>query len=171
MTAQKNWFRPDTDAGRTLVQAWLDDLGAGDRADLRRATSTLDSAFAPAFHRLRWRIAEAGCRYNADALAVAASLAVSVKATGGQTPAAAFGRMSGGRPALSELRLRRLAGCSSDPFQALVEFRRSAAVVDGEISPTGLFALAYRWCIPALHDSTRRTLLFDYYDTTQQATS
>ena len=105
--SSKTWFQPQTDDDRALVRAWLEGLTTSDRAQLRRSSTPPAVAFIPAFHRLRWQIADSQKKADWDALGVGAILAASVSSTGHRAPVAAFGRQNGDRPALSELRLQR----------------------------------------------------------------
>lgn len=168
----------DDDAVARVLHAWwrevTQDRSSGAaraaRAILRRAhdvtAATLTEPYQQLFRRLRdagW--AQQDARAN-DVLAAIAGLLVHVEVdAGGAKLAAAMGRCPAGsdRPAVSELRLRRLL--DADDLDTLFNGLRRALPLMGSGVP--VYALAkdlLRWARPRQRDAVRKRWAYDYYD-------
>ena len=137
----------------------------GDRAELRRASTTNLCLFVPMFHDLKERFGPA----DLDALAAAARVLVHVR---DDAPDTKLGKALGARRAgsdfrvMRELRLRRLI--QAEELEDVVrQFRRAVALLDRTANVGALGVTVYAFAgaakAPDRRDDVARDLLLDYY--------
>lgn len=154
-------FVSNSDAYDILLKWWkgLDD-SRGDRASLRRCHNSIEVAFNPAFHHLRWSLSKFDY-VNPESLAIVAGVLSHVKNNDGSARFAAQMAMpkSGGtNTRVSGLRFRRLLKVqnNSDLFEPLI---RVVRMLDGNVNISSLANSIYWW-----NDFTRKDWAFAYYD-------
>ncbi len=152
-----------------ILKDWWNDLESdkGGRAALRRAAAITEIMFIPAYYRLlnsmraRYGIGHSKEPYVAAIAALAARIKGDLPGKLGKqlgTP------MTGERPALSELRMRRILAC--DDIEELYTFlRRSLAIINDKASISGVAEIVWNWAPLNEKRSTdsRRRLAYDYY--------
>jgi CRISPR system Cascade subunit CasB len=160
-------------ASYALLRGWWENLESdrGGRAALRRAGTLTEVMLSPAFHRLlhvlrrgSYQIAEQ--RY--PKLAAIAGLAARLRITEGSGLGVQCGsprNSAAKKPAVSELRMRRLLACD-DIEELYTLLRRVLALLDNQANLSDLAALIWSW--RKLDDKhpfdPRRRLALDYYD-------
>jgi CRISPR system Cascade subunit CasB len=154
----------------TLLKQWRNDLESdkGGRAALRRAGSISEIMFAPAYYRLLNLLRNKGYKIGHSRqpyLAVIAALTARIKEDAPGRLGKQLGMpRNGERPALSELRMRRILAC--DDLEELYTFlRRSLAIINDKASISGVAEIVWQWA--SLNEKrptdSRRQLAYDYY--------
>lgn len=136
---------------------WWQDLGAGDRAELRRAKDLASVLITRPANILRGRLADTPWR-RAEAIGLIAGVLAHVREDSGVSPARAM------RPSVSELRFRRLVAVSSHGllFRPAVRLVRQ---LGGQASIRNLARSLYWW-----NDRTRRQWAYEFYGADQGET-
>lgn len=154
-------FAPNSDAHGILLKWWreLDD-SRGDRAALRRCHNSMEIAFNPAFHRLRWMLNKFSY-VNYESVAVVAGVLAHVKENDESTLFAtqmAMPKSGSTNARVSGLRFRRILKVQNngDLFEPLI---RVVRMLDGNVNILSLAKGIYWW-----NDFTRKDWAFEYYD-------
>lgn len=130
----------------------------GDRAALRRCRSPLEVALEPAFHDLLKRLGSRLPEVERDRIAAAAGVLANVDAnTPARSLAELMARPRGGKPAVSDLRFRRLLRLETGE-ELMRELGRVLQLLDGEAPVANLANDVFRW-----GDSVRKRWALDYY--------
>lgn len=133
----------------------------GERAQLRRASTPLEAALAPAFYRMLdvLRFPERELTPDAlEALAVLAMIAARVDTRVSRRLGLSLGKQPGQKdPVVSEARFRRLLE-SSDLQERLLILRRLVALIDKTADLDEIAGVLFEW-----HPERRRQLAYDYY--------
>ncbi len=162
--------KPD-DPSFAILRAWWKGLedDKGERAVLRRAVSLTGIMLSPAFHRLLNDLRRAGFGVSESRypkLAAIAGLVARIRDEDGESLARSMGtpRSSGGKAAVSELRMRRLLACD-DIEELHTLLRRALALLDNQANIGELAATIWNW-MPMDENNpkdSRRQMAFDYY--------
>lgn len=160
----------DGDSSFTILRNWWQELetNKGDKAFLKRAGSLTEVVFCPAFHRLLNALRKAGYSVQESRypkLAAITGLVAGIK----EDISGAFGAQMGAlkqgeKPALSELRIRRVLACD-DLEELFILLRRALGLLDGKASITGLASTVWQWeslTEKRPYDS-RKQMAYDYY--------
>lgn len=162
--------KPD-DPSFAILRAWRKGLedDKGERAALRRAANLTGVMLSPAFHRLLNDLRRAGYGISESRypkLAAIAGLAARVRNDDGKKLATSMGtpRSSGGKAAVSELRMRRVLACN-DIEELYMLLRRALALLDNHASLTDIAATLWNWAPmdEKRPDDPRRQMAYDYY--------
>jgi CRISPR system Cascade subunit CasB len=165
MAAQPKYpFNPGDESNEVLRSWWrsLED-DRGERAVLRRAASSTEAVFSPAYHRLLIDLQQRGYGVNREALAAVAGLAAHVREDAGSERSLAgqmaVPRAGGGGARVSELRFRRLLAVSErgELYPLLI---RVIHLFGGQANLTDLANAVYWW-----NEKTRKQWAYDYYAT------
>lgn len=140
----------------------------GDKAFLKRSDSLTEVFFCPAYHRLLNALRNAGysiqeSRYSK--LAAITGLVARIK----EDISGAFGaqmgtQKQGEKPALSELRMRRILACD-DLEELFILLRRALGLLDGKASIAGLALSIWQWesLSEKRPNDSRKQMAYDYY--------
>jgi CRISPR system Cascade subunit CasB len=163
-------WKPDDQSFSILWEWWKDlENNKGDRAALRRAESLSAVVFCPSYHRLLRTLRKEGYSASGEVslqkLAAIVGLAARIKVD----EPGEFGKQlgvlkQGDKPAVSELRLRRILACD-DLEELYMLLRRALGILGGSVSLSGLAETIWQWerlAEKRPHDS-RKQLAYDYY--------
>jgi CRISPR system Cascade subunit CasB len=163
MTQNKLTFVNNSELHDALVDWWnsLDET-RGDRAALRRCRNTVEVAFVPSFHRLRWNLYNLGWNYvNTESLAVIAGVLSHVKSNDESDHIAAqMGKpkKEGSSAPVHGLRFRRFLKVE-EREDLLKQMVRIVRLLDGNVNIPSLADSIYWW-----NDYTRKEWAYKYYD-------
>jgi CRISPR system Cascade subunit CasB len=159
-------FRLDDESSDLLI-AWWKSLGhdRGERARLRRAKNSEETAYQPSFHRLLAQLRGRGYPLDAnhaEALAAVAGLAAHVRNHDGGGSFArqlATPKTPGGSARISGLRFRRLLA-ATDRREAQILLIRAVCLLDGSVNLVSLANAAFWW-----NERTKKDWAYEYYAT------
>ncbi len=155
----------DTTSKTDLYEEWwrrLED-DKRERAKLRRCNTITDVVMTRAFQELRWEVIRRGEKASIEWLALGAALAAHVRENNSDPlPKRMATIKQGDRPAVSELRFRRLMQTDRDDHDALLRnLRRVLDTVDNKTSISRLFADCRNWNSDS--DWVRKKWATEYY--------
>lgn len=155
-----------------VLKAWWEDLrdDRGERAVLRRAANLTEVMLSPAYHRLLGELREAGygiAEHRYPKLAAIAGLVARVKEPTEEGLAASMGTPTGPestKPAVAELRMRRILACN-DVEELYTLLRRGVALLKERASLPDLAAIIWHWAPmdEKRPNDPRRQMAHDYY--------
>lgn len=163
-------WKPD-DRSFAILREWWQELddNKGDRAVLKRADSLNEVVFCPAYHRLLAALRKEGYfvagAVRLQKLSAIVGLASRIK----ENIPGEFGKQlgalkQGDKPAVSELRMRRILACD-DLEELYVLLRRAFGILGGSASLSGLAATVWQW--ESISEKrpfdSRKQLAYDYY--------
>ncbi len=154
-------FVSNSDARDALLKWWTElENSKGERTELRHCHNSMEIAFCPAFHRLRWSLKPFGSVYP-ESLAIVAGVLSHVKTRderehfGAQM---ATRKKVGENAIVSDLRFRRILKIPTNRelYEPLI---RIIKMLDSTVNIPDLANSIYWW-----NESTRKTWAFDYYE-------
>jgi CRISPR system Cascade subunit CasB len=163
-------WKPD-DRSFAILSEWWQGLenNKGDRAALRRSDSLAEVVFCPAYHWLLGMLRKEGYLVAGEVrlqkLAAIAGLAARIKVDLPGEFGKQFGAVKqGDKPAVSELRMRRILACD-DLEELYMLLRRALGILGGSANLSGLAATIWQW--ESLAEKrpfdSRKQLAYDYY--------
>lgn len=162
-------WKPD-DRSFTILKEWWNVLkeNKGERAILYRTDSLTEVVFCPAYHRLLRTLRKEGYTVHEtrlQKLAAIAGLAARIDDTPGELGAQMGAIKPGDKPAISELRMRRVLACD-DMEELYMLLRRALSIIGGNASLTGLAATIWNWESLAEKNpyDSRKQMAYDYYN-------
>jgi CRISPR system Cascade subunit CasB len=163
-------WKPGDHSFSILVEWWQElENNKGERAALRRADSLSEVVFCPAYHWLLGSLRKEGYSVTGEVrlpkLAAIAGLATRIKIDDPGVFGRQFGALKqGDKPAVSELRMRRILACD-DLEELYMLLRRALGILGGSVSLSGLAATIWHWepIAEKRPFDSRKQLAYDYY--------
>jgi CRISPR system Cascade subunit CasB len=160
----------DEDSSFTILRNWWQELekNKGEKAFLKRADSLTEVSFCPAYHRLLNQLRGAGYSVHESRFPKLAAISGLVARIKEDIPGAFGAQMGvlkqGEKPALSELRIRRVLACD-DLEELFILLRRALGLLDGNASISGIASTVWQWesLSEKLPYDSRKQMAYDYY--------
>lgn len=163
--------RKPNDRSFAILSDWWQELenNKGERAALRRAGTLKEVVFCPSYHQLLRTLRNEGysiAESRFSKLAAIAGLGARIKEDISGTLGEQMGTLKpGDKPAVSELRMRRVLACD-DLEELYVLLRRALGMLGDKASLAGLAATIWQWepLAEKMPYDSRKQMAYDYYE-------